>query len=96
MKFIGYIGIFLAIFAGYNMMHPGLILVFAFVVTLSYVKARRNIDNEAARVARPNPFVDGAYLFVVQLLVIFVAYCVGYFAASSAGDSFLAFLKGGR
>lgn len=96
MRFIGYLGIALAVFAGFKMLNPVLILILALVVTLSYVKARRNIDNGAIRADRPNPFADGAYLFAVQLMVIFVAYCVGYFAASSAGDSFLSFLKGGR
>lgn len=96
MKFLGYIGIAAAIVAGYFLLNPVLILILALVVTLSYVKARRNIDNDKVRAARPNPFVDGAYLFAIQLMVMFVAYCIGYFAGSPAGDNFMAFLKGGR
>jgi len=41
-----------------------------------------------ASAGQPNAFVEGLYFFVIQLLIVFVAYLLGYFITSGGGEMF--------
>lgn len=94
MHYLGYGFIILAIVAGYMRLPVGVIAALALLSTLYFAKSRRAISKEER--IKPNPFVDGLYLFAVQGLILFAAYLIGHFASSEAGDAFMKFVTGRR
>ena len=95
-KYIGYLGYILAIIAGARGV-TGLVIVFiALGMTLFFGSNRRKVDLGRPSAGKQNPFLDGVYFFFIQLLIVFVAYLIGIFAASSAGEMFGMFLSGQR
>ena len=94
MHFLGYGLIVLAIVAGYMRLPVGAVAGLALLSTFFFAKSRRTISKEDR--IKPNPFVDGMYLFAVQCLILFAAYLIGHFASSEAGDAFMKFITGSR
>jgi len=88
MKYLGYAGFVLAIIAGARHVHGSVIIALALGVTLLFSRSRRNIDKARRSALPPNPFFDGIYFFASNLLVVFVCYILGYFAASGGGEMF--------
>lgn len=96
MKYIGYTILLLAFIAGF-MKFPGvLILVFALISTLIFAKKRRATLKATPMSVEQNMILDGAFLFALQAMIMFVAYLLGIFANSAGGEMFLMFLSGQR
>jgi len=77
MKYIGYILIVIAFVAGYRFWHPGLIPALAFAATLAFATSRRQLQKGSIHIQKPNPFLDGMFLFLLQCLIIFFVYNMG-------------------
>lgn len=95
-RYVGYACIILALVAGYKLAPAVLIPLLALVSTLFMVRSRMDINKDEMRHAPPNRLIEGAFLFAVQLMIIFVAYLLGYFAGSEGGAYFVDFLSGNR
>ena len=95
-RYAGYIAIIVALIAGYRNAPPYIIVPLALFATLFMVRGRREIDKNKTKATPPNPIIDGMFLFSSQLMIIFIVYLLGYFAASEAGSYFSDFMKGGR
>lgn len=95
-RYAGYACIALAVFAGFKLAPAIIIPLLALVSTLFMVRGRMDIDKEVSRHAPPNRILEGAFLFAAQLLIVFVAYLLGYFAGSEAGVYFMDFVTGSR
>jgi hypothetical protein len=93
-KYLGYAAYILAIIAGARNITLLVIVFLALGVTLLFARKRRNVDLSRPSAGKQNPFVDGIYFFAIQLLIMFVAYLIGVFAASSAGEMFGMFISG--
>lgn len=79
-KFIGYIIILAAFIAGYLFWHPLLIPALAFAATLAFANSRRQMNQGSIHHSKPNPFLDGIFLFALQCLIIFFVYNLGLIA----------------
>ncbi len=95
-KYISYLGYILAIIAGARNATGLIIVIIAFAMTLFLARERRNVDVGRPSAGKQNAFVDGVYFFFIQLLIVFVAYLIGVFASSSAGEMFGMFISGQR
>lgn len=95
-KYLGYLACALAIIAGARGVTNIVIVFLALGMTLMFAKERRNIDIGRPSAGKQNSFLDGIYFFGVQLLIMFVCYLIGVFAASSADEMFGMFISGRR
>ncbi len=87
-KYIGYLGYILAIIAGARNTTALVVVLIAFGMTLFFGGSRREVDLDRPSAGKQNPFVDGLYFFVIQVLIVFVAYLLGYFITSGGGEMF--------
>ncbi|WP_371397905.1 hypothetical protein [Fretibacter rubidus] len=95
-KFVGYACIIMAAIAGFKLASAVLIPLLALVSTLFMVRSRMDISKTERRHAPPNRLIEGAFLFATQLMIIFIAYLLGYFAGSEGGAYFVDFMSGNR
>lgn len=95
-RYVGYACIVLALIAGFKLATAALIPLLALVSTLFMVRSRIDINKTEMRHAPPNRLIEGAFLFATQLMIIFIAYLLGYFAGSEGGAYFVNFLSGNR
>ena len=65
---------------------------FLFVVVLAFVSMlivsgdrMRQVRQTPHRVGKPNVFAEGAYLFVLQVLILGLAWSLGYFMGFKVG-----------
>ena len=65
---------------------------FLFVVVLAFVSMlvvsgyrMRQVRQTPHRVGKPNVFAEGAYLFVLQVLILGLAWSLGYFIGFKVG-----------
>ena len=82
-KYIGYLMLLVAFYGGYAFWHPGLILVFALIATLMFATARRKSVRVQERGGPGNAILDGLFLFVLQLMIMFFVYNLGLFVSKS-------------
>jgi len=95
-KYIGYMLIALSGWMGFVSFNPRYLIFVALASTLALAGLRRKDLKSTPMAPDKNMVLDGLFLFALQGLLMFVAYLLGYFAASSGGDMFAEFLKGGR
>lgn len=95
-KYVSYLGYILAIIAGFRGVTPLIIIIVALAMTLFLARDRANVDVGRPSAGKQNVFLDGVYFFFIQMLIVFVAYLIGIFAASSAGEMFGMFMTGQR
>ena len=93
-QYLGYLVIAAAFYAGFRPLHPLVILVLALISTFIFASARRTATKTDERTLTPSPISDGAYLFAGQVMIIFFVYILGYFMATTAGDSFIDWITG--
>ncbi len=93
MKYIGYLAYIMAIVVGARNIHGSVIIFLALAVTLLFARRRANVDSARLSTSKPNPFLDGIYFFGSQILIMFVAYLLGYFASSGGGEMFGMWLR---
>jgi len=94
MKYIGYVLLLLSGVAGYLGVRVVYVVLFALVSAFAFATARRKILKETPQAPDQNMLMDGAYLFLGQLLIMFAIYLLGVFIASPGGDLFADFLTG--
>ena len=87
-KYIGYLGYILAIIAGARNVTGLAVIVIALSMTLFFARNRSAVDVDRPSAGKPNAFIDGIYFFAIQLLIVFVAYLLGYFITSGGGEMF--------
>lgn len=87
-KYIGYLGYLLAIVAGARNVTVLIVVFIALGMTLFFASSRRKVDVGRPSAGKVNPLLDGAYFFAAQVLIVFVAYLLGYFITSGGGEMF--------
>ena len=78
MKYLGYIPLIAAFVVGYQSWHLGLIAACAVASTVIHMAARRKQVKHKHYTGGTNMIVDGAYLVMVQALIMFTAYLLGW------------------
>ncbi len=96
MKYLGYAVLALSFIAGFFQYPALLVLLFALMSTLIYAARRRKVLKATPMAPDKNMLLDGAFLFALQSMIMFVAYLLGIFANSAGGEMFLMFLSGQR
>ena len=94
MKYIGYILLLLGGVAGYMGVRVWFVVLLALLSTILFSSARRQNLKETPQAPDQNMLLDGAYLFLVQLLIMFAIYLLGVFIGSPGGALFGDFLSG--
>ena len=94
MKYVGYVLLLLSGVAGYLRFRIWWIVLLASLSAVLFASARRKLLKETPQAPDQNMLMDGAYLFLGQLLIMFAAWLVGYFIWSPGGDLFADFLTG--
>ena len=94
MKYIGYILLLLSGVAGYLGVRVWFVVIFAMLSAFVFMSARRKNLKETPQASDQNMLMDGAYLFLGQLLIMFAVYLLGVFIASPGGGLFVDFLSG--
>lgn len=94
MKYIGYILLILSGVAGYFGIRIWFVVLLALLSAFVFMSARRQNLKETPQAPDQNMMMDGAYLFLGQLLIMFAVYLLGYFIASPGGGLFGEFLSG--
>jgi len=94
MKYIGYVLLLLSGVAGYLGVRVWFVVLLALLSAFVFTSARRKNLKETPQAPDQNMLMDGAYLFVGQLLIMFAIYLLGVFIASPGGALFGDFLSG--
>jgi sterol desaturase/sphingolipid hydroxylase (fatty acid hydroxylase superfamily) len=85
---VDYLGYILAMIAGARNVTALVIVIIAVGTTLFFANKRRTIDRGRPSAGVQSPVLDKIYFFFAQLLIVFVAYLLGYFATSAGGELF--------
>lgn len=94
MKYIGYVLLLLSGVAGYLGVRVWFVVLLALLSAFVFLSARRKNLKETPQAPDQNMLMDGAYLFVGQLLIMFAIYLLGVFIGSPGGAFFGEFLSG--
>ena len=94
MKYIGYLLLLLSGIAGYTGVRVWFVMLLALVSTALFASARRQNLKDTPQAPDQNMLIDGAYLFLIQLLIMFAIYLLGVFIGSPGGALFGDFLSG--
>ena len=94
MKYIGYILLLLSGIAGFLGVRVWFVVFLALLSAFVFASARRKNLKETPQAPDQNMLVDGVYLFLGQLLIMFAIYLLGVFIGSPGGDLFADFLTG--
>lgn len=94
MKYIGYILLLLSGVAGFLGVRVWFVVLLALVSAFVFASARRKNLKETPQAPDQNMLMDGVYLFLGQLLIMFAIYLLGVFIGSPGGSLFGDFLSG--
>ena len=94
MKYIGYVLLLLSGVAGYLGVRVWFVVLLALLSAFVFSSARRKNLKETPQAPDQNMLVDGVYLFLGQLLIMFAIYLLGVFIGSPGGSLFGDFLSG--
>lgn len=94
MKYVGYILLLLSGVAGYLGVRVWIVFLLALLSTFVFANARRGILKGTPQAPDQNMILDGAFLFIGQLLIMFAIYLLGFFIGSPGGELFGDFLSG--
>jgi uncharacterized membrane protein AbrB (regulator of aidB expression) len=94
MKYIGYLLLLLSGVAGYMGVRVWFVFLLALAATALFASARRKNLKNTPQAPDQNMLLDGAYFFLLQLLIMFAIYLLGVFIASPGGALFGDFLSG--
>lgn len=78
MQYLGYAIIAAAFIAGFKAAHPGLVPLFALASTFLFAAERRKAVKLEPHRQSTNWLLDGAYLFIGQLLLMFFMFIFGW------------------
>jgi len=96
MKYIGYVLLVLSGVAGALGVRVWFVFLLALLSTFVFASARRKNLKETPQAPDQNMLMDGVYLFLGQLLIMFAIYLLGVFIASPGGSLFGDFISGQR
>jgi uncharacterized membrane protein AbrB (regulator of aidB expression) len=96
MKYIGYVLLLLSGVAGYLGVRVWFVVLLALLSAFVFASARRKNLKETPQAPDQNMLIDGVYLFLGQLLIMFAIYLLGVFIGSPGGELFGDFLSGKR
>lgn len=96
MKYLGYILLLLGGVAGFLGVRVWFVFILALLSTLIFASARRKNLKSTPQAPDQNMLMDGVYLFLGQLLILFAIYLLGVFIASPGGALFGDFMTGQR
>ena len=94
MRYVGYLLLLLSGIAGYLGVRVWFVVIFALLSAFVFSSARRKNLKETPQAPDQNMLMDGAYLFLGQLLIMFAIYLLGVFIGSPGGALFGDFLSG--
>ena len=96
MKYLGYLIILAAGIAGFLGVRIWLVLLLALLSTFAFASARRQTLKNTPQAPDQNMLLDGMFLLLSQVLILFAVYLLGVFIASPGGDLFADFMTGQR
>ena len=82
MQYLDYICLIGAFVVGFMSWHPIFLLLLALMTTFLFMSARRSHVKARPHTENANMIVDGAFLFAVQIMIIFTVYAIGDFLAN--------------
>ena len=82
MKYLGYLLIFACFLAGYKSIHIGVVAISAVLGTVIFASERRRALKSQVHAPDQNMVLDGAFLLILQLLIMFTLYILGWFMAN--------------
>ena len=82
MKYFGYLLVLASFLAGYFSIHILVVLVSAVVSTIIYASERRKALKSQIHAPDQNMLMDGAFLLILQSIIMFTAYILGWFIAN--------------
>jgi len=94
MKYMGYVLLVLSGLAGYLGLRVWVAVLLALISTFVFSAARRQNLKDTPQAPDQNMLLDGAYLFLGQMLIMFMVFLLGVFIASPGGAQFGDFLSG--
>jgi len=94
MKYLGYAFLLLGGVAGYLGVRVWFVILLALLSTFVFATARRKNLKETPQAPDQNLLMDGAFLFLSQMLILFAIYLLGVFIASPGGALFGDFMSG--
>ena len=94
MKYIGYVLLLLSGVAGYLGIRIWFVVLLALLSAFVFSSARRRNLKGTPQAPDQNMLLDGAYLFIGQMLIMFAIYLLGVFIAGPGGGLFGDFLSG--
>ena len=85
LQYLGYVGIAIAVYAGIAPWHPGVVLILALFTTFLFSGARAKSRKREVHREKPNMMMEGAFLYAGQVLIMFIAYLIGWFYVNQFG-----------
>jgi len=82
MKYLGYLLILACFLAGYYSIHIVVVVVSALLSTVIYASERRKALKSQIHAPDQNMIIDGAFLLILQSLIMFTLYILGWFIAN--------------
>lgn len=95
-KYLGYLILVLAVIAGYKGLPILAVLVLALLSTVVFASSRRKTFKNTPMAPDKNMFLDGMFLFISQILIVWMFYLLGTFGASDGGALFVDWMSGTR
>ncbi len=81
MSYLPYLLVILAGVLGWFHIYP-LVIIFLAMVSTAILKSSYNHSTRNERI-KVHPFVDLAYLYVLQILILFAAFALAYFLSTA-------------
>jgi len=81
-KYLGYLLIFACFLAGYFSVHIVVVAISAGLSTIIYASGRRKALKDQIHAPDQNMLLDGAFLLILQLIIMFTLYILGWFIAN--------------
>lgn len=82
MKYFGYLLILASFLAGYFSIHIGVMVIAALLSTIIYASERRKALKSQIHAPDQNMMLDGAFLLILQSIIMFTVYILGWFLAN--------------
>jgi len=82
MKYLGYLLILACFLAGYYSIHIVVVVISAILSTVIYAAERRKALKSQIHSPDQNMILDGAFLLILQTLIMFTLYILGWFIAN--------------
>lgn len=82
MKYLGYLLVLACFVAGYFSIHIAVMVIAALLSTIIYASERRKALKSQIHAPDQNMMLDGAFLLILQSIIMFTVYILGWFLAN--------------